>query len=184
MLIARLFMVAVSCGLPGLAWPIKCIMFTNSVTVKGVADGLQPSSNGRRSFSVAGEQLVNRINKPTFDSLLLTEKVLDKAAVDGVGVSVHRFVPNRNPNVDLVPQCHEIRGGLGKSSSSHKALVEGRICCVGRCYAGRAGIGCHLDVDGLTGPVGPGLVEDCLVKLMAISKVEVPTTKKQFMLAH
>ena len=111
---------------------------------------------------------------------MLTEKVLDKAALDRVGVAVGRLVPSR----DLVPKREEVCGRLGESFSGNKGLVEGRVRGIGRCYAGHASIGCHLDVDGVTGPVGPGLVEDCLIEGIIISKVEVPTTKKWFVLAH
>jgi len=163
-------MSATFCGLPGLAAAINFIVLTNKSKVKGLVGGLQPSSTGRRSFSIAGGQLINRINQSRLDSLLLTEKVLDKTAVDRVG----RLVPNH----DLVPKREEVSGRLSKSSSRHKGLVKGWVRGTGCCYAGRANIGCHLDVDGFTSPVGPGLVEDCLVEGVVISKVVVPTTEK------
>jgi len=101
---------------------------------------------------------------------LLTEHVLDKIAFDRVG----RGVPKRE----------EVCGRLAETLTSDKGQVEGWVRGFGRCYAGRAGIGCHLDVDGIFGPVGSGLVEDGLVEGVVVSKVGVPTTEKWSMLAH
>jgi hypothetical protein len=84
----------------------------------------------------------------------------------------------------VVPKSEDVRGWLAESFISDESRVKGWVRGVRGCYAGRAGIGCNLNVDGFAGPVRSSLREYGLVESVVVSKVVVTTTKKLFELAY